>query len=202
MTEQIIITIGREFGSGGHEIARKLSERFSLSFYDRNILDDIANEKNVGADKLHEYDEAPKNPLFSRTVNGFSNSLEEIIAKMQFDYIKSKADSKESFIVVGRCAEAVLRGYEGLISIFIIGDEDVKAKRVSEDRGISINEAKSVMRRHDKKRKAYHNSYSQIKWGDSRGYDLTINSSKQGIDATVDLLENYIRVRIKEQKNQ
>lgn len=199
MAKQIIISVGREYGSGGHEIARKLAERFSLPFYDRKILDEIANEKNVDADTLHKYDEAPKNPFFSRTVRGFSNSLEEVVANMQFDYIKSKADSGESFVVVGRCSEMVLKDYEGLISIFILGDEDVKAERVSKNRGISIDKAKAVMYRHDKKRKSYHNYYFPNKWGDSRCYDMTINSSKQGIDTTIDLLENYIRVRTKEQ---
>lgn len=201
MAKQVIISIGREYGSGGHEIARKLAERFSLPFYDRKILDEIANEKNVDADTLHKYDEAPKNPLFSRTVRGFSNSLEEVVANMQFDYLKSKAGSGESFVVVGRCSEVVLKEYDGFISIFILGDEDVKAERISKDRDISISKAKAVMYRHDKKRKSYHNYYFSNKWGDSRSYDMTINSSKQGIDATVDLLENYIRVRTKEQNN-
>lgn len=129
---------------------------------------------------------------------GFSNSPEEIVANLQFDYIRSKAESGESFVVVGRCAETVLRDFEGLISIFILGDKEVKAERVSKIRSISVNEAKAVMYRHDRKRKSYHNYYSSNKWGDSRSYDLTINSSKQGIETTIDLLENYIRIRMGE----
>lgn len=201
MDQQVIISVGREYGSGGHEIAEKLAEIFSFSFYDRNILDEIANEKNVDVKRLEKYDEAPKNRLFSRSVKGFSNSPEEIVAQMQFGYIRDKAESGESFVVVGRCAETVLKNFFSdnrpglLISIFILGDENVKAQRISRIRGVSESEARAIMYRHDRKRKSYHNYYSDSKWGDSRSYDLTINANKQSFEDTVSLLKNYIEVR-------
>ncbi len=195
MSEQMIIAVSREYGSGGHEIAKMLSQRFGISFYDRNMLDEIANEKNVNVDNLHKYDELPRKKFLSRTVRGYSNSPEEIIANFQFDYLKNKAESGESFVVVGRCAEYVLREYSGLITIFVLGDEEEKCKRIQNTRNVGENEALSIMYRHDKKRKAYHNYYCPNKWGDSRGYDITINSSKLGLEKTADLLENFINIR-------
>lgn len=195
MSEQMIIAVGREYGSGGHEIAKMLAERFGISFYDRNMLDEIASEKNVDVESLHKYDERPKLAIFSRTVRGYSNSPEEIIAQFQFDYIKKKAESGESFVVVGRCAEHVLSKYKGLIKIFILGDEDEKNKRIQAVRGVSESEAASIMKRHDRNRKAYHNHYCPQKWGDSRGYDISINSSKLGLEKTVELLTDFINFR-------
>lgn len=197
MAKQTIISIGREYGSGGHQIAQALADRLSFKFYDRNLLDEIANEKQVDGSVLQKYDEAPRNLLFSRTVRGFSNSPEEVIAQLQFDYLKKKAQTGESFIVVGRCAEEILKEYPGLISIFILGDFDKRIQRIKEIRQVSDDAAKAIIYRHDKKRKSYHNYYCTSKWGDSRSYDLTINSSKLGIDDTIALLEDYIQTRMK-----
>ena len=197
MANQVIISVGREFGSGGHEIAEKLSKRFGIKLYDRNMLDEIAKEKNVDGEDFEQFDEKPRNPILSRRVNGFSNSMSENIAQMQFDYLKRKADSGESFVVVGRCAEAILKDREGLISLFVLGDKEDKIKRVMDRYNLDEEEALTKMKRHDKTRKYYHNSYAESKWGDSRTYDVCINSSRLGIDKTVDVLEEYIRDRIK-----
>lgn len=194
--KQVIIAIGREYGSGGHAIAEKLAERFELPFYDHNLLDEIANEKNIDVNNLQKYDEVPRNRLFSRTVKGYSNSPEEVIANMQFDFLRQKAEAGNSFVVVGRCAETILKDYKGLISIFILGDMDKKKARVAEIYNMSDTAAESKIMRHDKKRKSYHNYYCEGKWGDSRNYDLTINSSKMGIEGTKDILEEYIKGRM------
>ncbi|MBQ8688240.1 MAG: cytidylate kinase-like family protein [Ruminococcus sp.] len=195
MSEQMIIAIGREYGSGGHEIGKQLAERFGVSFYDRNMLDEIAKEMNVDVENLHKYDERRKLPIISRTVRGHSNSPEEIIAEFQFDYIRKKAESGESFVVVGRCAEHVLREYKGLIAVFILGDEAEKNKRIQMVRNVSEADAASIMKRHDRTRKFYHNHHCDTKWGDSRGYDITLNSSKLGLEKTIDLLADYIKIR-------
>ena len=108
MKKQLIISVGREFGSGGHVIAETLAKRFDLPLYDSNILESIAQERNVDAKTLHRYDEVPRNILFSRRVRKISTSAEENIAQMQFEYLKKKADEGESFVVVGRCSETKL----------------------------------------------------------------------------------------------
>lgn len=196
MGKQIIVSISREYGSGGHAIGKKIAKDMGLKFIDRNMLDEIAEEKNIQVEYLEKYDEKPKNLLMSRRVGAYSNSLEEIVADMQFDYLREKADSGESFVIVGRCAETVLRGRDGLISVFVLGDRDCKVKRIKEKFQLGDAEAFIKMGRHDKKRKQYHNRHSDFRWGDSRGYDLCINSSRLGVEKTAELLETYIKERM------
>lgn len=197
MSDQLIITIGREFGSGGHVIAETLAKKFGLPLYDSNILKDIAVYTNIDHEELEKYDEIPKNRLFSRTRRGYSNSPEENIANMQFKYLRNKAEQGESFVAVGRCSETILKGYPGVISIFVLADKQCKIERISKLNDISSVEADVLINFQDKKRKSYHNYYCSIKWGDSRNYDISINSSRLGIEGTADVLETYIRERMK-----
>lgn len=196
MAKQTIISISREFGSGGHVIAEKIAQDFGLPLYDRKMLEEIAAEKNMRVEHLEKYDEKPRNIFLSRRVHGYSNSMEENVAEMQFEYIKNKADSGESFVIVGRCAETVLHGRDEMISIFILGDRDKKVERVKDKYKLDKSEAVSKINRHDKKRKQYHNTYSKYKWGDSRSYDICVNSSRLGVEQTAKSLEDYIRYRM------
>lgn len=195
MGKQLIISIGREFGSGGRAIATQIAADMGLTMYDRNVLEQVADQKKVQVTKLSGYDERPRNMLLSRTVRGFSNSIEENVAQMQFDFLRQRADSGESFVVLGRCSEVVLADRTGLISIFVLGDTEHKVQRVQARYHLSREQALLKMARHDRSRKAYHNAYSNYKWGDSRGYDLCINSSRMGIQETVLYLEQYIQQR-------
>lgn len=196
MKKQMIISVGREYGSGGHEIASRLAEHFGLPLYDHNLLHEISEEKEVDEVELTKYDEIPRNRLFSRTVMGYSNSPEENIARMQFEYLEKRAEKGESFVIIGRCSETVLKKYDGLISIFVLGDKEIKAKRIAEIYKVSVEKAKLMLAYYDKKRKMYHNYYCKGKWGDSRNYDLAINSSKMGIDGTTQVLVEYINKRM------
>lgn len=197
MEKQLIISVGREFGSGGHVIAEKLADRFGLKLYDNNLLAAVAEEKNVMHHTIEMYDEKPKSKLFSRTVRGHSSSPQEHVANMQFEYLKKMASEGKSFVVVGRCAETVLKESPALISVFILGDRKCKLERIKEKYQLSEDEARQLAQKKDMKRKLYHNGHCKGKWGDSRTYDLTINSSRLGIDGTVDILEGYIRERMK-----
>lgn len=194
MGKQLIISVGREFGSGGHIVAANLAKHFGFPLLDSNILSDIAKEKNTSEDFLRKYDESARNLFFSRTVNGFSNSPEEVVAHMQFDYIRSKADAGESFVVIGRCSDYILRGNPGLVRVFILGDEEAKVKRVMERENLSEDKARGLMEQSDKRRKYFHNTHSDNKWGDSRSYDITVNSSKLGIEGTSELIVKYIEL--------
>lgn len=195
--KQIIISVGREFGSGGHAIAQDIAIRFGLPLYDSNLLQEIAAENNLDAQNLHKYDEKPKLKLFYRNVQGYSNSPEENIANLQFDYLRDKAASGESFVIVGRCAEEVLKHYPCMVSVFILGDMEKKIERLMQLHNISADKAESMIVQNNKKRKAYHNHYCKGRWGDSRNYELSINSSKLGLEKTADLIEDYIHERIK-----
>lgn len=194
--KQVIISIGREFGSAGHEIAEELSKRFEIPLYDYNLLREIAAEKNVNHASLEPYDEVPKKGFGSRTVRGHSNSPQENIAYMQFNYLKKKAAEGKSFVVVGRCAEEALKDYPGLITIFVLGDMDKKIARIKRLHNLSDKQAKELIIEQDKKRKRYHNYFCEGKWGDSRNYEFSINSSKLGPEVTTDMIEDYIKRRI------
>lgn len=193
---QIIISVGREFGSGGRVIAEALAERFQIPIYDRHLITEIAEKTGLTSDEVEKYNEVPKARLMSRRVRGFSNSIEDNIAEMQFDFIEKKAASGESFVVVGRCSETKLKQYSGLISIFVLGDKSAKIARVMELYKMNENEAKSFIEKKDKKRKCYHNYHVGLHWGDSRLYDISINSTRLGIEGTIDYLEQYIKARM------
>ena len=193
MDKQVIIAISREYGSAGHEIAEKVARDLGLKLYDRNMLDDISKDKDIHVEYLEKYDEKPKKLFSSRRVGAYTNSIEEIIAEMQFDYLREKADTGESFVIVGRCAETVLKDRKGLISVFILGNYEVKLKRIMDKYHLSETDAAAKIKRHDKHRKQYHNHYSDGKWGDSRLYDLCINSSHLGIDKPAVIIKDYIK---------
>ena len=141
MEKQVIVSIGRQYGSAGHEIGRKLAEKLDIPFYDRNLFEEIGKIKNIDTNDLEKYDEVPRKKLFSRTVRGYSNSPEENVAELQFALLKSKWADGDSFVVVGRCADELFRGQEGFISVFIVGDMTEKIKRVLEYRNMDEKKA-------------------------------------------------------------
>lgn len=198
MKKQVMISISREFGTGGHTIAKIIAEDLGINLYDRSMLDEIAKEKGIQVENLEKYDERPKVPVVSRSVRGYSNSPEDVLVALQSEYLQKRADEGESFVVVGRCAETALEGREGLITIFILGDKKDKIKHVQEKFGLSEKEALRKMTRHDLARKSYHNRHSTWKWGDSRGYDICINDSRLGVEKTVELIERYVKERMGE----
>lgn len=192
---QLIISVGREFGSGGRVIAESLAERFNIPIYDRHLITEIAEKTGLSPEEIEKYNENPKKKILSRRVRGYSNSIEENIAEMQFDFLKEKSESGESFVVVGRCSETKLKDNPSLVSLFILADMSAKVKRVMEVYSLTEQEAKDFINKKDRKRKRYHNYHCSGHWGDSRLYDLCINSSCLGIEKTVDYLESYIRAR-------
>ncbi len=195
MDRQIIIAIGREYGSGGHEIAARLAEDLGIKLYDRNLLDEIADRMDFSAEQLLEYDEKPMAKPIGKRV-GSINSPEDRLARVQFGFLKEKADAGESFVAVGRCSESVLRRYN-VISVFVLGDMKQKVKRIMDKYELMEEEAVDKINRHDRTRKRYHDTYSEMVWGDARGYDLCLNSSKLGIDGAVSLIKDYIELRNK-----
>ena len=188
---QLIVSIGRESGSGGLEIARTLAKRFDLPLYDRSILHTAAEAKGLNAKELAQYDERPRSPLFYRSIKGFSNAPEDGVAQMQFDLLRRHAAAGESFVVLGRCAEEVLADCEGLVSIFIEADLDFRIRRTP----LPGNEALDFIRKQDRQRRIYHDQHCKGDWGDAQNYDLVINSARLDIPGTVDVLEHYIRAR-------
>lgn len=193
MEKQLIISISREFGSGGYRIGKKLAEKLGFEFFDRNLLEELACMMGVDTNDLSKYDEKPKSRFFSRTVRGMSNSPEQNVAEMQFALLKSKAADGDSFVVVGRCADEIFEGLSDVVTIFITASEEDKIKEITEQFNVTESEAKKKMVRHDKKRRAYHDYFCKKPWGELKTYDLCLNASILGVDGTVDLLYEYVQ---------
>ncbi|MDO5155011.1 MAG: cytidylate kinase-like family protein [Eubacteriales bacterium] len=194
MGKQIIISVGREFGSGGHEIAERLAKHYDIPLYDKEIFDHIEENESINAEVAQFFDEKPVGPLFYPILlDGGNLPLEQKVANHIFNFIREKGNvEKKSFVIVGRCAEYVLRDNPNMISLFILGDEASKVERVMKKYDLDEKAAKSRMRKEDKMRKTYHNFYADGKWGDSRSYDVCVNSSTLGVDSTIEALITYI----------
>lgn len=193
MKKQIIVTVGREHGSGGHYIAQLIAEQLHFNLYDKELVEGTTLHSGYSKDIVKKMDEKPINFFTSRRIGGFSNSLEENVAEMTFDFIRRKAESGESFVVVGRCAEQVLTDRSNVVRVFITGENDEKVRRLMETENVDAGKAEDIMKDIDRKRRTYHNYYCDFKWGDSRYYDFVMNSSKLGIQGTADALVFCIR---------
>ena len=200
-----IITIGREFGSGGHEIGAHLAEKLEIPLYDKEMLDRASKDSGIAEEILKAHDEKPTSSfLYSLVMDtyslGYTNSaymdmpINHKIFLAQFDTIKNLAD-KESCVIIGRCADYALADYPNVVSVFITANEDVKIRTLMERHKISESQAKDVMIKTDKKRASYYNYYSSKRWGDSKSYDLCMNSSKIGYDGVVKMIQDFVEIK-------
>ena len=206
MNGNFVITIGREFGSGGREIGRILAEKLNIKCYDKELLALSAKESGLSEELFKFNDEKPTNSfLYSLVMDtysmGYSSSsymdvpMNQKIFMAQYDCIKKLAE-QESCIIVGRCADYALKDMPGLVSVFISADMDFKVKRVTEMYGCDEEKAKDIINKTNKKRASYYNFYSNKKWADSRSYDLCINSSAVGIENAVDLIIHFMNLKL------
>lgn len=207
MKQHFVITIGREFGSGGREIGMALAERLGIKCYDKELLALAAKDSGMSEDLFINHDEKPTNSfLYSLVMDtysmGYSTSsyidmpLNQKVFMAQYESIKNLAQN-ESCIIVGRCADYALKDMPNCYTIFIKADIDAKIKRIMRIYNIPEDKARDMIVKTNKKRANYYNFYSNKKWGDSRGYDLCIDSSELGIDGTVELIMSYVNLRLK-----
>lgn len=193
MKKQIIVAIGREHGSGGHYIADLIARELGVKLYDKASIEKEITSGGYSEELVSEMDEKPVNFFASRRIGRFSNSLEVNVAEKTFAMLRSKAAEGESFVVIGRCSEQVLENNPNCISIFICGDPQFKLNRVMNKLGLNAEQAIEEIRNVDRSRKNYHNYYCDTKWGDARGYDLTVKSNVLGCERTAEMLVGYIR---------
>lgn len=190
MKEQIIITIGRTFGSGGREIGEKLAKRLGISFYDKNLIDLAAKKSGMDKKLLDNADEQ----LVSRFVDPYVPEDGNVNYKLymtQFKIINELA-AKESCVIVGRLADYILRADENCLKIFIYAPDKVRMERVMKRYALSETEAKKKMKQMDKTRKSYCNYFTDRQWDGTEGRDFMIDSSWLGIDGTIELLYEMI----------
>lgn len=197
-----IITIGRQFGSGGREIGEKLAAHFGIKCYDKELLSRAAKESGFCEEMIQNHDERPTNSFLYNLVMdtysfGYNASsfvdmpISHKVFLAQFDSIKKIADEGPC-VIVGRCADYALADNENCLHVFIYGDEKCKTKRIMEKYDLTESKAKEMCIKKDKQRQSYYNYYSSKKWGRADSYDLCINSSVLGVEGTVKLLIQYI----------
>ena len=193
MKQQIIITLGREHGSGGHYIADIISKELGIKLYDKDSIEKEIASAGYSEEMIRKMDEKPVNFFASRRIGKYSNSIEVNVAERTFAMLREKAAAGESFLIIGRCGEQVLKDNPNMISVFICGDPDFKLARVMEKMGLDADQAIDEIKSVDRSRKNYHNYYCNTKWGDARGYDMTIKSNVPGCEETAEMLVSYIR---------
>ncbi|MEG1847288.1 MAG: cytidylate kinase-like family protein [Lachnospiraceae bacterium] len=197
-----VITIGRQFGSGGREIGEKLAKHYDIPCYDKELLTRAAKESGFCEEMIQNHDERPTNSFLYNLVMdtysfGYNSSsfvdmpISHKVFLAQFDAIK-KIASEGPCVIVGRCADYALDDYKNSTHLFICGDMDVKLKRICAKYDLSESKAKDMILKKDKQRQSYYNYYSSKKWSQAESYDLCINSSVLGMEGTVDLLIHYI----------
>ena len=209
MDERTVITIGREFGSGGHEIGTKLAQRLGVKCYDKELLAIAAKESGLYEDLFESQDEKPTNSfLYSLVMDtyslGYTNSyvnmpINHKVFLAQFDAIK-KIAQREPCVIVGRCADYALEDDPFAVSVFIKADIDKRVERIKKTYELSENKAADLIQKTDKKRASYYNYYSSKKWGEAKSYDLCIDSGELGIEGCIDLIMKYIELKEKNNK--
>lgn len=205
MNGNLVITIGRECGSGGRFIGQKLADRLGIRCYDKELLTLAAKDSGMCEEIFQHHDEKPTNSfLYSLVMDTYSMSynpsgyidmpLNQKVFLAQFDTIKKLA-TEESCVIVGRCADYALEDFPNVVSVFITGNDQDKLNRLINDYKVDPSKAKDVMVKTDKQRSSYYNYYSNKKWGDPRSYDLCVNSSSTGLDGAADVIMNFAQVK-------
>ena len=188
----MIITIGREHGSGGHEIARALAEELGYTCYDKEIVDHAAESSHFSREVMDSFDEKRVSPYVVPVPNfvgmGESFRLNMQVAAAQFEAIRSLAE-KGNAIFVGRCADYVLRNRDDLLRVFIQAGEENRIREMMKRRDLSEDQAKKLIRQVDKDRSSYYRYYTDQDWGDRQYYDLCINSDKVGVEGAVQVIK-------------
>lgn len=203
----LIITIGRQFGSGGRQVGKKLAEELGINYYDKEILNVAAKESGLCQTLFENHDEKPTGSfLYSLVMDTYSmgyNSgsyldmpLNHKVFLAQFDAIKKLAE-RESCVIVGRCADYALEEFDNVFHVFIHADNEYRIKNVMEYNSVNEAKAKDIISKNDKQRASYYNYYTSKKWGDAKGYDLCLNSALLGVDGCVEIIKRMIEIKSK-----
>ena len=206
--EKYVITIGREFGSGGLDVGRMLSDSLKIKCYDKELLSMAAKESGLCQEIFENHDEKPTNSFLyslvmdTYSVSGYTSApfldmpLNHKVFLAQFETIKNLAD-KESCIIVGRCADYALAEHPNCLNVFIHADMEFRIDHIMKTFQLSQDKAADMIHKTDKKRASYYNYYSSKKWGDSRSYHLTLDSSHLSLEGCCEMILNYMEIRKK-----
>lgn len=202
----LIITVEREYGSGGHEVATKLAKELGIKCYDEELISEAAHTLGFSEDTVKQLDEtATKSFLYSLVMGiGKANnpmtgtpetqSLNEQVYLAELKAMKHIAE-KESAIFVGRSAGYILREEENLVNVFVHGEMKDRIQRIMGYNQVSETEAMQLLVKTDKARSSYYNYYTEYKWGRIKNYDLSVNTSKIGVDGAVKLIQEFVSLK-------
>ena len=200
-----IITIGRQFGSGGHMIGKQLAAELGIPFYDKELLDRAAKDSGLCKEIFENQDEKPTNSfLYSLVTDSFSYGytpgvmndmpLNQKVFLAQFEAIKRLAEEGPC-VIIGRCADYALEEDPRLLSVFIHAALEDRVARISKIYDISDNKARDRIKKNDKSRASYYNYYANKEWGNVSSYHYTIDSSRFGINGCVELIKRAIEIK-------
>lgn len=186
-----VITISREFGSGGRTIAKKVAGKLGIPCYDAELIQKIAEESGFHSSYIQEESEYSSESLFAPFFMDRSMGLtnQDKIWKVQSEIILDLA-TKSSCVIVGRCADYILKDHSDCLNVFIHADIDHRKERIVKEYGERNETPEQRLKEKDKRRAAYHRFYTDMKWGHSQNYDICLNSGKLGIDRCVDIIVN------------
>lgn len=201
--DKYVITIARGFGSGGRTIGKMLSENLGIAYYDKDLIKLASEESGINESLFGEADEKVKNTLFKKRAV-YKNAIippdssdfvsNDNLFNFQAKIIKDLAD-KESCVIVGRCADYVLRERKNVIKVFVYADIKACIKNVMSIYSCEEREAMKLIEKIDKTRSTYYKYYVGREWDNARNYDLCLNSSELGFEKCVEIIKDYIKIK-------
>ncbi len=209
MAKKIVITIARQYGSGGREIGEKVAKELGIPLYDKQLITDAASKGNLNEDVLKKTDESAANSLLytlamgsnitGTTMHfGYKMPINDKLFILQAEVIKEYA-SKGNCVIIGRCSDYVLKDEKNIFRVFIYGDLEHRKERVHmRHPEIKTSQIIDVINKTDRRRASYYNFYTGNKWGKYDNYDIAINSSTLGIDGTAKIIANCARTLMEE----
>lgn len=203
--KRLVITIGRQYGSGGREIGARLAKELGLGFYDKNILRLNSDESGIKESFYHMADEKAGNKLLYRIVKSLAPELgtpslgPDLIAadnlfRFQSEVIRKLA-AEEDCVIIGRCADYVLDGFDGLVKVYLYADMDYRVERIKELGYYEPKDVKKNIKRIDRERRDYHRYYTGRDWENVENYDLMLNTARLGTEGAVEAVKGYLRLR-------
>ena len=199
-----VITIARQYGSGGREVGQKLSELTGYSFYDKDLITMAAQKSGLNQAVLDAADEKAANSLlytlamgssaYHHGVNNLHVPLNDKLFTVQSEIIQELAKEDQGAIIVGRCADYVLADHKNLLRVFISADFDKRVQNIMELHSLTESQAKDLIIKTDKRRSNYYNYYTGGKWAKLENYDLVISTDKIGIDGAAKLIQTYLEM--------
>lgn len=209
MAKKIVITIARQYGSGGREIGEKVAEILGIPLFDKQLITDAASKGNLNEDVLKRTDESAANSLLytlamgSNVVGttmhfGYKMPINDKLFILQSEVIKEYA-KEGSCVIIGRCSDYVLREEKDVFRLFIYGDLEHRKERVrARHPEIKTSQIVDIINKTDRRRASYYNFYTGNKWGKYDNYDMAINSSTLGIDGTADMIVSCVKKLMEE----